>query len=232
VAEPFHLWVIEAPDSVKTAFPAEKAGLEVKIVNDLSPYRTRKERILNGAHTAMVPVAYLIGLRTVKEAVEDEYIGNFIRAAIFEEIVPTLDLPENELTKFANDVLERFQNPFIRHELISIALNSISKYKVRVLPSVLEFIKRKNQPPDRLLYALAALIYFYKGEWKGDKIPLNDTQENLEIFHQAWQKEDLAEVAEYILSYKNLWELDLTQVQGVKDSVTRHLEKIQRLENV
>ncbi|CAN5556365.1 tagaturonate reductase [soil metagenome] len=232
MAEPFHLWVIEAPDSVKAALPAEKVGLQVKIVKDLSPYRTRKVRILNGAHTAMVPVAYLNGLSTVKEAVEDEDIGIFIKEAIFEEIVPTLNLPENELNQFSSDVMERFQNPFIRHELISIALNSISKYKVRVLPSVLEFIKRKNQPPDRLLYALAALIYFYKGEWKGKKIPLHDTPENVHIFQKAWQRENIAEVVDSILSNKILWELDLTQIPGIKDTVTRNLEKYQRLERI
>src|SRR6187551_3274411 len=132
MAEPFHLWVIEAPDSVKQAFPTEQAGLQVKFVSDLTPYRTRKVRILNGAHTALVPVAYLRGLRTVREAVEDKYAGDFVRKAIFGEIIPTLDLSKEELTQFANDVMERFQNPYIRHELMSIALNSISKFKVRV----------------------------------------------------------------------------------------------------
>ncbi|GAB3822003.1 hypothetical protein GCM10028895_25370 [Pontibacter rugosus] len=99
-----------------------------------------------------MPVAYLHGLRTVREAVEDEQTGTFIREAIFQEIIPTLDLPAEELEQFANDVIERFQNPFIHHELISIALNSISKYKVRVLPSVLEYKKRKK------LYQSACLL--------------------------------------------------------------------------
>src|SRR6478609_5500042 len=139
MAEPFHLWVIEAGDAVRNAFPADKAGLQVKFVKDMAPYRTRKVRILNGAHTALVPVAYLNGLRTVKESVEDAITGKFIHDVIFDEIIPTLDLSKDELQQFANDVIERFKNPFIRHELSSIALNSVSKYTVRVLPSVLKY---------------------------------------------------------------------------------------------
>lgn len=219
-AEPFHLWVIEAPEAVKAAFPTEKANLQVKFVQNLTPYRSRKVRILNGAHTAMVPVAYLQGLRTVREAVEDPQTGAFIREAVFEEIIPTLDLPEEELHQFAKDVIERFQNPFIRHELISIALNSISKYKVRVLPSVLEYKKRKEQLPEQLLKALAALILFYRGEWQGERIPLNDSAEILSFFEQAWQKEVPAETVKTVLSNTDFWDQDLTQVEGLADKVT------------
>ncbi|AKD03730.1 tagaturonate reductase [Pontibacter korlensis] len=229
-AEPFHLWVIEAPRSVERAFPAEEAGLQVKFAPNLTPYRSRKVRILNGAHTALVPVAYLQGLRTVREAVEDERTGTFIREAIFEEIIPTLDLPEEELTKFANDVIERFQNPFIRHELISIALNSISKYKVRVLPSVLTYIDRKNQLPERLLESLAALILFYKGEWQGETIPLNDSADILSFFEEAWKEEDAAKVAKAILSNTAFWDTDLTKVDGLQELVTEKLEQLQQAE--
>ena len=171
-AEPFHLWVIEGPAAVQQHLPTAKAGLDVKFVTDLTPYRTQKVRILNGAHTTLVPVAYLAGFRTVRESIDDAAIGTFIRNTIANEIIPTLDLPADELKKFADNVIERFQNPFIKHELLSIALNSISKYKVRVLPSVLEYHKRTGKLPANLLYALAALIRFYKGEWQGSVIPL------------------------------------------------------------
>ncbi len=225
-AEPFHLWVIEAPDSVKAAFPTEQAGLQVKFVKDLTPYRTRKVRILNGAHTTLVPVAYLHGLRTVREAVEDKQTGPFIKDAIFEEIIPTLDLPAEELEQFANDVIERFQNPFIRHELISISLNSVSKYKVRVLPSVLEFHARTGKLPERLLHALAALILFYKGEWNGEKIPINDTADVLEFFKNTWQQESTTQVVKAVLANKNFWDRDLNQIEGFTDTVVKHLEEI------
>ena len=135
-AEPFHLWVIEGPEIVKQKFPADQAGLDVKFVTDHNPYRIRKVRILNGAHTALVPVAYLYGLRTVRESVENDFAGPFIKKVIYEEIIPTLDLPKEELKQFADDTIERFLNPFIRHELITISLNSISKFKYRVVPKI------------------------------------------------------------------------------------------------
>lgn len=229
-AEPFHLWVIEAPEAVKAAFPTEKAGLEVKFVKDLTPYRTRKVRILNGAHTTLVPVAYLQGLRTVREAVEDSQTGPFIRNAIFDEIIPTLDLPQEELEQFANAVIERFQNPFIRHELISISLNSVSKYKVRVLPSVLEYHTRKGTLPERLLHALAALILFYKGEWNRESIPLNDTPEVLEFFKKAWQEKNEEAVVQTVLANKSFWDRDLNQIEDFTATVVKHLQEIKASE--
>lgn len=229
-AEPFHLWVIEAPEAVQRAFPTAQAGLQVKFAPNLTPYRSRKVRILNGAHTALVPVAYLHGLRTVREAVENTYTGTFIREAIFNEIIPTLDLPQEELNQFANDVIERFQNPFIRHELLSIALNSVSKYKVRVLPSVLEYRRRTGQLPERLLHSLAALILFYKGEWQGDIIPLNDSADVLSFFEEAWQSENPAQVVKATLANTAFWDMDLTQINGLSELVTEKLEQLLQLE--
>lgn len=225
-AEPFHLWVIEGPEELKHKLPAEKAGLDVKFVTDQSPYRTRKVRILNGAHTAMVPVAYLHGLRTVREAVDDAYIGKFIRDVIFEEIIPTLDLSDSELKQFANDVIERFQNPFIKHELITIALNSISKYKVRVLPSLVEYINRKQSLPQRLVHSLAALICFYKGIWNGASIPLNDAPEVLAFSKEVWSSGSTQETATRFLSNLSFWDQNLTEINGLTNLVVVEMEKL------
>jgi tagaturonate reductase len=226
MAEPFHLWVIEAPDHVKKIFPVNKAGLQVKFVSDLTPYRTRKVRILNGAHTAMTPVAYLRGIRTVRDAMEDPWVGEFIRDAVREEIIPTLDLSKEELEKFAFEVMERFQNPFIRHELSSIALNSISKYKVRVLPSVLQYIALKNKLPERLLVALAALIRFYKGEQNGAAIPVNDTPEIMAFFKDVWSNPEPALVAKRVLGNRDFWDKDLTQIPHLSDFVAAQLKTL------
>lgn len=229
MAEPFHLWVIEpkgnadATASLRKDLPLEKAGIEVKFAQDLAPYRTRKVRILNGAHTAMVPVAYLRGIRTVREAVDDSYTGGFIRMAIQEEIIPTLDLSREELQKFAADVIERFQNPFIRHELMSIALNSVSKFQVRVLPSLLEYARRKGDLPQRLVQSLAALIVFYKGKWKGEAIALNDTPAVLDFFKKTWSQGDLSAVAHRVLSNTDLWKTDLTKIDGLAVAVEREM---------
>ncbi len=227
-AEYFHLWVIEAPDWVKEKLPVQKAGLNVKFVKDLSPYRTRKVRILNGIHTTMVPVGYLYGLSTVKESIDDEIVGRYLKDALFGEIIPTLDLPMDELTEFANDVMDRFKNPFIKHNLISIALNSISKFKVRVLPSVLKYIEIKKELPHRLLFSLAALIRFYKGDWKGDKIPLNDSVEIIGFFTKAWSTKDYQKITEQVLGNSMLWGQNLNDIDGVTILVSRYVEQIDK----
>ena len=157
--EQFHLWVIEAPETVKEEFPSEACGLNVVFTNNMEPYRTRKVRILNGAHTTLVPVGYLYGIEKVRESLEDDVVGTYLKEAIFNEICPTLDLPEAELNQFANDVLDRFRNPYLEHALMSISLNSISKFKTRVLPSVIEFIKRKEALPKRLIFFFSLINY-------------------------------------------------------------------------
>lgn len=226
-AEPFYLWVLEAPEFVQRLFPTGKAGLSVKYVDDLTPYSTRKVRILNGAHTALVPVAYLRGLRIVKESVEDPFTGEFIRKAIFEEIIPTLDLPNEELQQFAQDVLERFQNPFIKHELKSIALNSISKFRVRVLPSIKEYHKRTGNLPNNLLFSLAALIRFYKGEWHGEPLPLNDSPEVLAAFQEIWTKHPVEAVPHLALKNTTFWGEDLTRIEGLVEFVKKSMRELE-----
>ena len=225
-AEPFHLWVVEAPKEVQELFPAHKVGLSLKYVDDLAPYRTRKVRILNGAHTALTPLAYLRGLRTVRESVEDNYCGEFLRTAIFEEIIPTLHSSKDELNQFANDVLERFKNPFIKHELKSIALNSISKFKVRVLPSIVEYNKIRGRLPQNLIRAFAALIRFYKGDWKGEALPVNDSADVISFFADTWKSDSIDQVVNSILANSTLWGEDLTKIDGLGTSIKRALDEV------
>lgn len=162
-SEFFHLWVIETDFDLEKELPFSKANLNVIITKDaLERYRTRKVRILNGAHTSMVLFALLSGFDTVKSCMDDDDMRGFVRTCLFEEIIPTLDLPREELVDYAENVLIRFSNPYIKHYLSSIALNSVSKYKVRVLPSVLEYKKRFGSYPKHLLFALKKLIEFYK----------------------------------------------------------------------
>ncbi len=227
-AEPFHLWVIEGPESVREIFPADQAGLQVVFTNDLTPYRSRKVRILNGAHTAMVPVAYLKGLRTVREAMEHPEVGAFIRGAISNEIIPTLDLPDDELKQFAHDVTERFLNPFIKHELLSIALNSISKFEVRVLPSIVTYYQRRHALPANLVDAFGALLVFYRGKWNDEVIPLNDSAEIMEGFRQAWTANTPREVVDYVASLDKTYQDAFRTVPGLatalESAITKHLK--------
>ena len=226
--EQFHLWVIEGPDYIKKKFPSEKAGLQVIFTDNMEPYRTRKVRILNGAHTTLVPVGYLYGIDKVRESIENKVVGKFIKDAISLEICPTLDLPESELLEFSNDVLDRFRNPYLEHELISISLNSISKFKTRVLPSLLEYVKRKDALPNRLVFSLASLIVFYRGKRNGETINLNDDQEVLSFFKNAWEeatnsKESLSVLTKKVLTNQNFWDMDLTVINGISEKVTNYL---------
>ncbi|MFD2201351.1 tagaturonate reductase [Shivajiella indica] len=227
MAEPYHLWVIEGSEDLERKFPACQAGIQVKFVKDLSPYRTRKVRILNGSHTAMVPLAYLSGLRTVRESVEDHNMGKIIHVIIFEEIIPTLDLPKAELEQFASDVLDRFRNPFIQHELISISLNSISKFKARVLPSLLEYKNRQGIWSKYLTRSLAALIYFYSGKNQGENIPLKDEIKVLDFFGKVWKENDLYHVVNQTLQRSDFWGVDLSKMEGLSAILIRELENYQ-----
>ncbi len=167
-SEYFHLWVIEGYSDLCSEIPFDKCGLNVIVTDNLEMYRTRKVRILNGAHTSFVPYALLSGFDTVKSCIDDKKMLSYIKKCVYEEIIPTLDLPREELVEYADNVIIRFSNPYIKHMLISIALNSVSKFKVRVLPSILEYIKRYNKMPEALLFSFAKLIDFYTTDMTND----------------------------------------------------------------
>lgn len=168
-SEFFHLWVIETDYDIERELPFSSADLNVIVTRDkLEMYRTRKVRILNGAHTSLVPYALLSGFDTVKSCIDNELMREHVRKCVFDEIIPTLDLPRDELENYATSVIERFSNPYIKHYLSSIALNSVSKFKVRVLPSIFEYIKRYGKTPKTLVFSLAKLIEFYKNGTPND----------------------------------------------------------------
>lgn len=225
-AETFFLWVIEGNADLKRKLPFDRTDLDVKIVDSMQPYRTRKVRILNGAHTAMVPFSLLYGNATVKESVDNDFTGSFIRSAVFDEIIPTLDMDKKELEQFAEDIFDRFRNPFIKHQLSSIALNSISKFKVRVLPSLLEYTEQNNILPQHLVYAFACLIRFYKGEWKGEKLPVNDDATLVAEMSAIWGSNDYLKVATEVLSKENYWGQNLTAIKGLTEATANALKLI------
>lgn len=202
-SEFFHLWVIETDYDLASEINFAAAGLNVIITPDkLEMYRTRKVRILNGAHTSLVPYALLEGKDTVKSCIDDPVMYEHIRKCVFDEIIPTLDLPKDELESYANSVLERFGNPYIKHYLSAIALNSVSKFKVRVLPSILEYIKRYNKMPKTLLFSFKKLIEFYKTDMTNDDADVIEFMKNhstVEILANAdlWG-EDISYLAEEI----------------------------------
>ena len=225
--EIFHLWVIEAPESVAREFPADKAGLNVLFVPSEKPYHERKVTLLNGPHTVLSPVGYLSGLDTVKECVEDEVIGAYVRKVMFEELMQTLDLPEAELKKFAEDVLDRFRNPFVKHFVTSIMLNSFPKFKTRDLPGLKIFLKRKGVLPQGIVMGLAGIVTYYKGGRRGaDEIVPNDDAAIIELLQTLWQSGDVRKVAEGVLGAEFIWDENLNDIPGLTDLLAADLELI------
>lgn len=239
--ELFHLWVIEGPKELSERLPFTKAGLNVLWTDDMAPYRTRKVRILNGAHTSSVPAAFLYGLETVGEMMDHEVLGKFARQVIYDEIIPSINLDKNMLTEFADSVVERFQNPYIKHYLISILLNSSSKFKTRVLPSIIEYQQLYSKLPEKLTFSLAALISVYKdGKVEGSEMKarrdkgefiMKDDLWALEFFEKTWSefdgsKEAAKKVAETVLANSKMWEQDLNNIDGLTDKVADYLYQI------
>lgn len=200
-AEIFHLWVIEGHHEEE--LPFNKAGYNIVWTDDAKPYKKRKVRILNGGHTSMVLGAYLYGLETVGECLKDETVSAFLKKCIFDEIVPTLGNTETDI-QFGKDVLERFSNPFIKHQLLSIALNSVSKFQVRVLPTILEYKEKFGSYPQALTFSMAALIAFYRTD------KANDSAEVMEFMKTA--------SVEDILKKEDYWHADLTEMIPVVQS--------------
>ena len=226
-SEHFFLWVIEGDGELARKLPFGKTGLDVKVVADLQPYRTRKVRILNGAHTALVPMALLHGLETVSEAVDDPFAGPFIREAVFEEILPTLDMDPSGLEAYATAVFERFRNPFIRHRLASIVLNSVSKFKVRVLPSLLEYHRQTGRLPLRLVYGFACLFRFYRGSWQGRELPVSDAPEVIGDFQSLWQEQEGVDLVRILLARETYWGINLNTLPGLADALSGALEHLE-----
>lgn len=235
-AEYFYLFVIQGPASLVQELcldqlPADQA-MNIRIVDDIRPYKERKVAILNGAHTSMVPVAFLAGLNTVGEAMADEQLGEFVKETMFNEIIPTLSLPKDELESFANDVLDRFRNPFIQHQLLSISLNGMTKYRTRILPQLLRYQQQHGELPHHLTFALAALIAFYRGDRDGESYPLSDDQKWLDRYQNLWSMVrsghlSIVELVRVVLSDAEHWETDLTAVPGLAEQVGAALMSIE-----
>ena len=242
-AEIFLLWVIECHGKThEDELPTAKAGVNVIWTDDMSFYRTRKVRILNGAHTMSVLAAYQTGLNTVEECIKSPLVFPMMKRGLFEEIIPSMDGDKKQLEEYAGDVLERFANPYIVHLLLSISLNSVSKFKTRDLPSLLGYVKKEGKLPVVLPFSLAALISFYEGtEYEGtalvgnrngEKYLINDSPEVLEKFASLYKasykdnKEKAEKIAKAVLSETSWWGEDLTAVAGLEAVVAKHLENI------
>ena len=227
-AEIFHLWVIEAPKEVAEEFPADKAGLNVLFVPSEEPYHERKVTLLNGPHTVLSPVAYLSGLNIVREACQHEVIGKYIDKVMFGELLETLNLPKDELIQFGKDVLERFNNPFVDHQVTSIMLNSFPKYQTRDLPGLKTYFDRKGVLPSGLVLGLAAIITYYKGGKRGDdEIKILDDVKITTLLTDLWATGCTTRVTEGVLNAEFIWGENLNLIPGLTEKIVYYLNSIQ-----
>ncbi|MBR4580627.1 MAG: tagaturonate reductase [Lachnospiraceae bacterium] len=236
--EPFALWVIECPKEIGGEFPLDKAGLPVLYTDNQKPYKQRKVRILNGAHTSFVLASFLCGNDIVLQSMEDEDILKYIKETIYDEVIPTLDLPKKELEEFADAVMERFKNPYVKHALLSISLNSVSKWRARCMPSLLEYVERKGELPRHLTFSIAALMAFYTGSEirenalignrDGEEYKIMDDAAVLSFFAENSGK-DSGDFTKAFLSKEEFFGTDLTLVPGLEKAVSEYLSDIRKL---
>ncbi|WP_294910302.1 tagaturonate reductase [uncultured Gilliamella sp.] len=227
-AEYFYLFVIQGPQWLAEKLCLDKCDMNIKIVDDIKPYKERKVAILNGAHTALVPVAYLAGIDTVGESMNDAQILSYIKETIFDEIIPVLDLPHQELVDFADSVISRFKNPFIEHQLMSIALNSMTKFKTRILPQLINYQKSNGVLPKHLVFSFAALIAFYRGVRNEQSYPLQDDAIWLQRFNSSWTaiaegKSSLEDLVHVVLGDIAHWQHDLLSIPQLAQTLTQYL---------
>ena len=235
--EPFALWVIESDKDISQELPldqvmAEMSGMDVIFTDNQKPYKQRKVRILNGAHTSFVLASFLCGNDIVLESMNDKDIRNFIQKTIYEEVIPTLTLPKTELEAFAKAVETRFENPYVKHALLAISLNSVSKWRARCMPSLLAYVEKTGTLPAHLTFSLAALMKFYSateiregkliGYRNGEEYIISDDASVLEFFVTHSMKTTDEFVAAF-LSNENFFGQDLTQIAGLKDAVVGYL---------
>lgn len=238
IGETFGVWVIEGPSWLAEKLPFQNAGLNIQVVPDVMPLKKRKVRILNGAHTALSLGAYLSGKNTVGDCMENEILQAFLREMVYQEIIPVLPLERKDLTDFAQEMEDRFRNPFIAHELLSISLNSTAKWRARDLPSLLEYLQLKGTLPPCLVMGFAAYIAFYSSNIKehtregllcqrenGDVYTVRDDGYVLDFYytHRTDQPQSLVRA---VLANQRMWGEDLTQVPGLEEKITADLNLI------
>ncbi|MFR1837079.1 MAG: tagaturonate reductase [Turicibacter sanguinis] len=233
LGEVFHLWVIEDRNGISSVLKGAEANLNILFVKDIKPYKIRKVRILNGLHTLMVPVSYLYGIDTVGETMNDDLMLTFLNHTVEDEMIPATEryLTADELRQFAKEVYDRFNNPRVRHELMSIALNSTSKFKSRLLPTALDYVERFGKFPTHIEFSLASLLVFFRGKRGTEVIALQDEADFLEFYRNVWNRYEagtatVRDVVTEFLGMEDHWEMNLNEIPNLTDELTAIVEDI------
>ncbi len=221
----FHVWAIGGDPIIKEKLPLDKAGLNVLFMDDIKPFRAKKVRVLNGSHTAMVPVALQMGCETVKDAFNIPLVEKFINQMVANEVLPAINEDPVELEKFSGKILERFYNPFIKHYLKDISLNSLSKWETRDFPTVQDNTLKLNKQAKLATFSFAALLVLYSGKSEVQFTP-NDTPEFVEFIQKSFDPNNVEGWVNGIVSNKQIWTADLLSAPGFVDSVTQNVTLI------
>ena len=240
VGEVFGVWNIEGPAWLEEKLPFKKAGVNCIVVPDVTPYKKRKVRILNGAHTGFVLGAYLAGFNIVRECMENSTVLGFMNKMLYDEVIPTLTLDKNDLMNFAKAVQDRFNNPFVNHELLSISLNSTSKWRARCFPSFAEYVEKYGKLPACLTTSFAAYLAFYSSniqeltdaglvckDPQGRTYTISDDRWVLEFYYDH-KDDDAAALTHAVMTNEQMWGEDLTKIEGFEAAVAADLEKIRK----
>ena len=224
-AEFYHLWAIGGPgyEEVQRRLPLDKAGLHVIFMPTIKQFRDKKVRILNGSHTGMVPIGLQIGCETVMDAFNNADLEAFVNTMVAEEVIPMIEEDQEELKAFAAGILERFYNPYIRHMLKTISLNSLSKWETRNFPTVLDNWKKAGKVAEKELFTFAALLTLYSG--KVDFTP-DDTAEHVEFIQKVWNSDDVEATVKAIVENRNIWTVDFTEVAPFVEKVAGYVKVI------
>ncbi|MBR1584452.1 MAG: tagaturonate reductase [Clostridia bacterium] len=238
VGEVFGFWAIEGPAELNDRLPFQKAGVPVIVVPDVTPYKKRKVRILNGAHTGFVLGAYLAGFDIVRDCMNDDTVLAFMNKMLYDEVIPTLPLDKEDCKNFASAVQDRFNNPFVNHELMSISLNSTSKWRARNMPTFLDYVAEKKALPPCLTMSLAAYIAFYSNDIqaltdrglvcrrpKGNEYTVSDDRWALEFFF-AHKDDSIEQLVHAVLTNEQMWGQNLAAIAGLEEAVARGLHII------
>lgn len=225
-AEPYYVWYLEGNPIIKSIFPYEKAELNIRLVNQIKPYRDLKVSILNGLHTIMVPIAYFKNILSVKEVMDNKSLKDFLTQTAVNEIIPAIEIDSKIAQNYLHEIFERYENPYIVHYLSNIALNSISKFKVRVVPQIVTYIRLKQELPNNLIFVLANLIVFYKGNYKSISLPVQDSAENLKVLHQFWGNDISLTNISILLENEMLWGVNLNAFDNFSEKVCTSIQQI------
>ncbi len=221
--EPYNILVIEGDEVIREEFCADKAGCNVLFVDDITPYRERKVTLLNAPHTLLSPIGLLAGLVTVREAVEHPELGRYINYVMQRELRPTLSLPEQELSQFIDEVLDRFANPYLEHHMSSIMLNSFAKFKSRCIPPIKRYLAQQGALPTATILGMAAMIYYYATT---DEVVLKDESRTIELIKELWRERSVAQLTHGVLSAEWLWGENLVEITGLKPLLYDYLSQI------